>query len=189
MFGSVLNAGKFPNTSQTWKDTLKQITLKGCSLTVVSVQKYSNQGEVCETTSATFIKRNMAPPHFPSSLIRLCFYLFLSKQGHPLLQKNGNISWIQMKNISSKSWLLLLFILFKPFTCFQSTSLIWIWTKRLSGGWIGLWGEMARGSFTAAEFAQELTKIKRRWDITLRLILTAITVVQFVSSNIKQEEP
>ena len=101
-----------------------------------------------------------------------------------------NFCWIQMKNISWKSWLLLfLFILFKSFTCFQSTSLIWIWTKRLSGGWIGLWGEMARGSFTAAEFAQELTKIKQRWDITLRLILTAITVVQFVSSNIKQEEP
>ena len=33
---------------------------------MVSVQKYSNQGEVCETTSATFIKRNMAPPYFPS---------------------------------------------------------------------------------------------------------------------------
>ena len=92
MFGSVLNAGKFPNTSQTWKDTLKQITLKGCSLNVVSVQKYSNQGEVCETTSATFIKRNMAPPHF-SSKSDSSLFLYVSEQIKTFFATSAEFKW------------------------------------------------------------------------------------------------
>ena len=66
MFGNVLNVGKFQNTSQTWKVMWKQIISRVCNLIAASALKYSNQGEVYETTLATFIRRNMASPLFLS---------------------------------------------------------------------------------------------------------------------------
>jgi len=76
----------------------------------------------------------------------------------------------------------------KFLVCFQNTSLIWIWMKKLSETWIGLWEKMARVCFTPVVSAKEHTKIKPRWNITLKRISIVIRFVPSVINTVKREE-